>query len=189
MRISAQKSCREVSENRQMSEISHSSGQQRENGKVLSPWRVLGGLAPLGLIVFTFVYFSAHFGEYLLDRLAAGDPDPARRVKVDGLRATRALLATSSTTNGELLWQARRSDGAAGFFLAGAVRAEKLGKSEDARAWLALELLSRGDKATARVMAAQAGGLALPEMIKPADPATWENEAIGKKVKESLGLK
>lgn len=120
-----------------------------------------------------------------MEHLAAGDPDADLRARLAGLRTTRALMLPAAES-GPALWRSRGPEAAgAGFFIAGAVRAERLGRPNEARAFLALELLGRGDRTGAEKML-EGTGLTLPATVKPEDPKTWEELAIGHKLKESL---
>jgi hypothetical protein len=185
MLISAQKWCRRVSEKPQMSEKSHTSPPSFQR-IFRAGWPVW---AVCWLILFTFVYFLAHWSRPLLDALAARDPDPARLTRLDSLRATRALLlpaGQNASSAGAQLWAARRSGAEAGFFLAGAVRAERAGQPATARLWLALELLGRGDRAGAgRVLRDAGTSLTLNAEINPREPATWEATPLGRALRQS----
>lgn len=148
-------------------------------------WRALIWLIPVWAMLLAYLFLATHFGEKLMGCLAAYDPDADLRARLEGLRTTRALTLPHAES-GPALWRARGPEAAgAGFFIAGAVRAERLGRPEEARAFLALELLGRGDRAGAEKILVGTG-LALPTSVRTQDPATWEELAIGQKLKESL---
>lgn len=148
-------------------------------------WKGLYWLIPVWLLLLTYLFLATHFGEKIMDRLAGGDPDADLRARLAGLRVARGLLLPPAE-GGRTLWQGRGPEGlTAGFFIAGAVRAERVGHADEARAFLALELLGRGDRDGAVKMLAGTG-LELPATVKPQEPATWEALPIGKKIRESL---
>lgn len=165
-----------------MSEKAHNRPPRVPNGAGRAAWAVLGWLAPLWLALGAAVCLIPRFSPQALDTLALGDAKDAIRVQLDGLRLTRGLLRPPGA-GAPLIWQGRD---APGFFLAGAVDAERRGRPAVARLWLALALLDRGDAAGGRRMLEQAGGGGkLPESIATRDPATWGAD-LTRRLEESL---
>lgn len=176
-----------------MSDFPHTPSPPSPAPALLPPSR--GGLAarrPLAALLIwlalltpmTMVFALA--GPDLLERLAQGEPHPARRQAQDALRINRALLASAAPQASSIFWEARRSPAlATSFFLAGALGQERAGHPEEARPWLAAQALARGDREAARQWLNPLG-MAAPPLPSPEalDQPDWlEHEALGQTLK------
>jgi hypothetical protein len=152
------------------------------------PWGgVLLWTVPVWMALILVVSTFAWNGQRWMDALARSEPDPQRRQSQDGLRVARMLLKPRDPQAGApLLWESRRSGQAAGFYLAGAVRAELLQRPDQARLWLALNALTRQDRERAKAWVAPIRPKIRLEGIAPLDPDWIDRHELGRQLRESL---